>query len=442
MRPALSALAESSSALKRGGPAGSVRALSGSLRDLHRRCALQRPKGPPCPRAAAAACPHARARIGSNPPARIDLALTHNCLVRAQGHDGEDRPQDDRAHPRSPRRRGYHPQRGRGQVAGPLGRAPHQRARPRPGRAAVLQPHDVPVPLRRGAARRQHVRLHRQRHLRPLQAAAGLRRLRAHRLRRVRHPQRELRDQARHQSGHADPAEHRRTSAASSAASAACSTGATSSPPRIPGTTSGPSGSSCSSSRRGRRTRRPPRSTGARTTRPCWPTSRSSTAGASAATRWSSSARSSSGSSGSPSTPTGCWPISTTGRRWTGPTAPSPRSATGWGGQRARRSTSRSAAMPRATATRAGTPSGCSPPGPTPSSAPRSWCWRPSIRWWTGWSRRSNRGRSRRTGRPPRRRTWSPARSASARRPASSPAATPSTRPPPGRFPSGSPTTS
>ena len=24
-----------------------------------------------------------------------------------------------------------------------------------------------------------------------------------------------------------------------------------------------------------------------------------------------------------------------------------------------------------------------SPPGPTPSSAPRSWCWRPSIRWWS-----------------------------------------------------------
>ena len=29
----------------------------------------------------------------------------------------------------------------------------------------------------------------------------------------------------------------------------------------------------------------------------------------------------------------------------------------------------------------AGRPSGSSPPGPTPSSAPRSWSWRPSIRW-------------------------------------------------------------
>ena len=119
-------------------------------------------------------------------------------------------------------------------MAGPLGRAPHQRARPRRRRAAVLQPHDVPLPLGRGAARGEHVRLHRQRHLRPVQAAAGVRRLRADRLRRVRHPQRELRDQAGHQPRRPDPAEHRATSAASSAASAACSTGATSCPPPIP----------------------------------------------------------------------------------------------------------------------------------------------------------------------------------------------------------------
>src|SRR5215216_2092167 len=43
--------------------------------------------------------------------------------------------------------------RGGGQVAGPLGRAAHQRAGPRPGRPAVLQPHDVPLSLGRGAAR-------------------------------------------------------------------------------------------------------------------------------------------------------------------------------------------------------------------------------------------------------------------------------------------------
>ncbi len=125
--------------------------------------------------------------------------------------DGEDRLQDDRPRDRprgTARRRLPSPGR-RGQVAGPLGRAPHQRARPRPRRAAVLQPHDVPLPLGRGPARREHVRLYRQRRERPVQAAAGARRLRADRVRRVRHPQRELRDQGRHQPRRADPAEHR-----------------------------------------------------------------------------------------------------------------------------------------------------------------------------------------------------------------------------------------
>ena len=109
----------------------------------------------------------------------------------------------------APRRRRLRPPGRRGQVAGPLGRAPHQRARPRSGRAAVLQPHDVPLPLGRGAARREHVRLHRQRRLRPVQAAPGVRRLRADRVRRLRHPQRELRDQGGRQPRRADPAEHR-----------------------------------------------------------------------------------------------------------------------------------------------------------------------------------------------------------------------------------------
>ena len=51
-----------------------------------------------------------------------------------------------------------------------------------------------------------------------------------------------------------------------------------------------------------------------------------------------------------------------------------------------------------------------SPPVPTPSSAPPSWCSPPSIRWWTPSPLRTKRPRSRPTAarRPPR--TWSPAR--------------------------------
>jgi hypothetical protein len=54
--------------------------------------------------------------------------------------------------------------------------------------------------------------------------------------------------------------------------------------------------------------------------------------------------------------------------------------------------------------------SACSPRAPTPSSAPPSWCWRPSTRWWTA----SPPPSSARGGRVPRgrwRRTWSRARS-------------------------------
>ena len=270
-------------------------------------------------------------------------------------------------------------------MAGPLGRAPHQRARPRRRRAAVLQPHDVPLPVGRGAARGEHVRLHRQRHLRPVQAAAGVRRLRAHRLRRVRHPQRELRDQAGHQPRRADPAEHRELPPPAPPHRRHVRLAPRAVAPPIRRTTSGPSGSSSSCSRRGRPTRRRPRSTGAPRTRPCWPTSRSSTAAASAATRWWSSGRWSSGSSGSPTTPTGCWPTWTTRRRWTGRTRTDHGAA-----QLARPLGGRGARVPHRPARRqadgdAGRrpSSASSPPGPTPSSAPPSWCSPPSTRWWT-----------------------------------------------------------
>ena len=49
--------------------------------------------------------------------------------------------------------------------------------------------------------------------------------------------------------------------------------------------------------------------------------------------------------------------------------------------------------------TRRGRRSGSTPPGPTRSSAPRSWCWRRSTRWWTRSPRRRSGRRSRRTGR-------------------------------------------
>ena len=109
--------------------------------------------------------------------------------------------------------------------------------------------------------------------------------------------------------------------------------------------------------------------------------------------------------------------------------APRPRSATGSAGPRGRRSSSRwTARWRRPTGTRTSRASASSPPGPTRSSAPPSWCWRRSIRWWTRSPRRSSGRRWRRTGRRRRRRTWSRARWATRRRPASSPAATPSIR--------------
>ncbi len=88
-------------------------------------------------------------------------------------------------------------------------------------------------------------------------------------------------------------------------------------------------------------------------------------------TRWSSGCWSS-GSSGSPSTPSRL--LANLDDPRTGRTPPAPPSATGSGGPRAPRSISR---------WRARRPSRSSPPGPTPSSAPPSWCWRRSTRWST-----------------------------------------------------------
>ena len=83
-------------------------------------------------------------------------------------------------------------------MAGEVGPRPDQRlhAGRTPERAEpLLQPDDVPLPLRRGSACGQHLRLYRGGRLRALQADARLRRLRADRVRRLRDPLRELRAQ-------------------------------------------------------------------------------------------------------------------------------------------------------------------------------------------------------------------------------------------------------
>src|SRR5437660_3545135 len=97
----------------------------------------------------------------------------------------------------------------RSAVAGAMGARALRRARPGPATPAVLQPHDVPLSLRGGTARGEHVRIHRRRYLRPVQAAPRIRRARADRVRRVRHSLRELRALGRHASREAHPAEYR-----------------------------------------------------------------------------------------------------------------------------------------------------------------------------------------------------------------------------------------
>ena len=85
--------------------------------------------------------------------------------------------------------------------------------------------------------------------------------------------------------------------------------------------------------------------------------------------------------------------------------------------------------------------SGCSPRARTRFSAPPTWCWRPSIRWWIPSPPTSSGSRWRTIARPPPPRASSSARTFKRRSPASSPAATRSIRRPARRFPSGWPTT-
>ena len=252
----------------------------------------------------------------------------------------------------------------------------------------------------------------------------GLRRLRADRVRRVRHPQRELRDQGRHQPGDADPAEHRELPPPAPPHRRHVRLAPRAVAPPIPAYYKWTQWIFLQLFKAGKAYKKAAAVN--------WCPQRQDRAGQRAGHQrplralrhaWSSSGRWSSGSSGSPSTPTGCWPIWTTSRRWTG--------------RRPRRHGAAQLARPLARARRSSSRRGDAGdvrgdddprlhhPRRHASSAPRSWCWRPSIRWWTAGSRPGPaRRRSTRTARPPRRRTWCPARWASARRPASSPAAT------------------
>ena len=96
-----------------------------------------------------------------------------------------------------------------------LGRAPgfpraeSRRAGFRSGEAEILRARHVPLPERRGAARRPSGRLHRHRHRRALQAHARLQRAAPDGLGRVRSARRAIRDQDRPASGDHHPRERR-----------------------------------------------------------------------------------------------------------------------------------------------------------------------------------------------------------------------------------------
>ncbi len=136
--------------------------------------------------------------------------------------------------------------------SGPLRRRLRGSRRP----PQALRARHVPVPERRGPARRAPARLHRHRRLRPLHAHERPQRAARDGLRRIRSPRRAVRggDAASTRAPRS-----RRTSptcGASSAPSASGTTPAVASPPPTSTTTAGRSGSSCSSSTPGTTTSR------------------------------------------------------------------------------------------------------------------------------------------------------------------------------------------
>ena len=146
------------------------------------------------------------------------------------------------------------------------------------------------------------------------------------------------------------------------------------SPPAIPSTTAGRSGCSCGcSSAAWPSAARGARSTGARLTRPCWPTSRSIDGRCERCGTECRAARAH--AVVPPHHRLRRAPARRPGRaEGLARARPAPCSATGSAAPRARGSIFRADGRRRAR-------SRSSPPGPTPSSAPPSSCWRPSTRW-------------------------------------------------------------
>ena len=272
-------------------------------------------------------------------------------------------------------------------MAGPLGRAPHQRARSRRRDAAVLQPDDVPLSLGRGAARREHVRLHRA----PT-STGGSSGCRA--------------TTSSSRSASTPSASTPRTTPSSSAIHPAeliprnianfrrqltpdrrdvrlaaravhhrprlLQVDPVALPPAVQG------GEGLQEDGRGQLVSRVQDGAGQRA-------GHRRLLRAACGHAWSSSGSSSSGSSGSPTTPSACSTISTTAQDGLVGHHHARRSATGSAARKGaeidvRRRRSDGRRHPRST-----------PPGPTPSSAPPSWCWRRSIRWSGSSPRRAQR---------------------------------------------------
>ena len=139
----------------------------------------------------------------------------------------------------------------RAQMAGPLARGRAAQDPRRSRQAQVLRARHVPLPVRRGPARRPLRGLHRHRHHHPLEADAGLQRAAPDGLGRVRPAGRELRHQARRAPARDDRGRRSRTSAGRSTRSASRTTGSARSTPPIRPTASGRSGSSCKLFERG-----------------------------------------------------------------------------------------------------------------------------------------------------------------------------------------------
>ena len=339
--------------------------------------------------------------------------------------------------------------------AGPLADPDH----PRAGAPEAVRAGHVPVPVRRGAARRAPAGLHRHRLLRPLPAHGRPQRAARDGLRRVRPAGRAVRRADRHAPAHDDRGRTSSATAASCAGWAWPTTTGARSPPPTSTSTAGPSGSSCRSStpgttrpaqgppdrRAGRGVRR--RRRGRRRTAAPWAElsdverrrivdDHRLAYVSEAPVNWCPGL----------GTVLANEEVTADGRSERGNFPVFKRSLKQWMMRitayadrllddldaldwpesvklMQRNWIGRSTGAHIDFAVRRPGRSGCSPPGRTPCSAPRTWCWRPSTSWSTRWSPAAwpegtrtpgpagtppRPRRSRRTGRSPRRRpTWS-----------------------------------